>query len=430
MLEGDPDAVLATARRFRQVSDDIADIHGRFERGGLSGHWEGPAADAFRATVSDLPGELTKAADVNGRVADALSAFGYTLEGLQARSRTAEQSLSEAQSRAATAQSDSARTAGALRTAQRNYAAAAHDPHTEPAARRAVDASALAARQAGARLGTARADVDARGRVLDGIRDERDTAADVCARSIRDAFPSFKDQVTNWYADKVEGSFAGVVLDGIVDLVMSPVHLISALGKLIADPSWARFHEVLDELGTTLALVGLIAIAVISSPVTLGLTLAALTVAGIVVAGAKLGAGTIAYRKGELSSAELIGDGIGLGLAFLPLGKVAGKVAGAGSKSAATSYFRYGGHYRPQPRPRQFAEHLLGHERNHIIETEAELAYRWGVDKLHLPVDPPTRYLPPTPVLRQCRDVPPVLLRRGATVVHRPPLQLAGGGAW
>ena len=121
MLEGNPDAVLATARRFRQVSDDIGEIHGRLDRGGLSGSWEGPAADAFRATVSDLPGELSKASHVNGQVADALFSFGHTLADLQARSREADRALADAQARASLAQSDDTRAHAALKTAQRAY---------------------------------------------------------------------------------------------------------------------------------------------------------------------------------------------------------------------------------------------------------------------------------------------------------------------
>lgn len=425
MLEGDPDAVLATARRFRQVSDDMDHIRGRFDNGGLSGSWEGPAADAFRQTVEDLPGELTKASHVNGQVADALFSFGTTLADLQARSRVADRELVDAQRRASLAQSDDTRAHGMLKTAQRAYTSSAHDPIAEPRARHTVEASAQAARKTTAALATARADVEARNRAIEDLRGERDDAAALCAKRIHAADPSFKDEVTNWYADKVHGTIVGTLLEAVADVVISPFTLAYALGEFIADPSWANAHKVLDKMGDLVMLIAVVSLFVFPpAALLLGLT-------NVLISEAKVYTSIRGIEDGTMTNEDLLGDEIGLGLAIIPLGKVGAKLGAKYfskeglAKGTVTRYVKYG-QYQPPTWQEGLGEEGKGILKGVLGDEVSRQLTTWGLRPPGSPgPDAPTRYIPgpaECPVHR-VPQAPPVLRTPGVTIVRSFDLQ-------
>lgn len=93
LLGGDPapgevGSIRSLARRFTRTADDAGDVVGRLARvqsGDLERIWVGPAADAFREKLGELPKQLGKLRASYSAAGDALSTYANALEDLQGR---------------------------------------------------------------------------------------------------------------------------------------------------------------------------------------------------------------------------------------------------------------------------------------------------------------------------------------------------------
>jgi hypothetical protein len=105
--------------------------------------WTGTAADAFRAQVGKLPGDLDKVQQSYGEVATALDSYGSQLGPIQTQFRSLATQLQDAQSSLSTAQ-------GTLSNAKTSLSTATSAPHAKPTTPAVVNAHTAMASATGA----------------------------------------------------------------------------------------------------------------------------------------------------------------------------------------------------------------------------------------------------------------------------------------
>jgi len=118
---GSPDALGAVARSCGSLSTALLEDSGRLRDLAGSGAWRGPAAEAFRHRLEDLPRDLDRAADAYGQACTAVSRFSVSLREAQLRAVALEQRAEAATD--ADARAGIARDADRLRDAVRDDAA-------------------------------------------------------------------------------------------------------------------------------------------------------------------------------------------------------------------------------------------------------------------------------------------------------------------
>ncbi|HVM27794.1 MAG TPA: WXG100 family type VII secretion target [Mycobacteriales bacterium] len=72
MLQGDPDALEAGARRLAAAASSVHRCAGRLAATGRDLHWRGEAAEAFRASLADDVARLRRTAESLEDAADAM----------------------------------------------------------------------------------------------------------------------------------------------------------------------------------------------------------------------------------------------------------------------------------------------------------------------------------------------------------------------
>jgi uncharacterized protein YukE len=133
LLSADPGEVASLAGAFHRVASQaqtaIAGLHGAHN----DATWTGGAADAFRAQLGKLPGDLQKVQQSYGETADALDSYGSQLGPLKSQFRSLAGQISSTQSSLTTAQGD-------LSAAQSNLSTATSAPHARPTSPAVVNA--------------------------------------------------------------------------------------------------------------------------------------------------------------------------------------------------------------------------------------------------------------------------------------------------
>jgi uncharacterized protein YukE len=125
LLAADPGEVWVLAAVFRQVGGEAQSIAGALRGAPQEATWEGAAADAFRRTLGQLPGELDKVQSSYEHVAGALDSYETELSTVKASFQRLAQQLGSARSALGGAQ-------GQLSSAQSGLAGALAAPHAKP----------------------------------------------------------------------------------------------------------------------------------------------------------------------------------------------------------------------------------------------------------------------------------------------------------
>lgn len=146
-IPGDPGGLSALASQLRAAADGIATVGGRVGENGLDGSWSGQAANAFRASVSPLPGELSKVFAAFVESSQALARFATRLAELQQKARWYEGQLEAARQEQSAAEARQARAQTELDTARRGHSLAT-DPASLHTTGQAVDLGESAVGQA------------------------------------------------------------------------------------------------------------------------------------------------------------------------------------------------------------------------------------------------------------------------------------------
>ena len=128
-VPGDPGQVKVLAHAFHSFADDVDGQNSLLKalKADTTGVWEGPAADAFRPHLDDLPPKLDKLVRSYRETGDALTTYAPKLQTAQDDALAALKKATEAMTRLGTAQTNKAN-----QDAANKRAAAAATPVTRP----------------------------------------------------------------------------------------------------------------------------------------------------------------------------------------------------------------------------------------------------------------------------------------------------------
>jgi uncharacterized protein YukE len=146
-IPGSPGGLDALAGQLENAANDINAVGDRVATNGLDGEWSGQAADAFRSTLHRLPGELATVGGAFGDAMGTIRSFAGRLAGLQQQAQWYDEKLEESERDLQEANARHDQATESLRSANRAQAAAA-DPVSLNAAKRAVDLGESMVRQA------------------------------------------------------------------------------------------------------------------------------------------------------------------------------------------------------------------------------------------------------------------------------------------
>jgi uncharacterized protein YukE len=187
-IPGNPSGLEALAGQLENAANDINAVRDRVATNGLEGEWSGQAADAFRSTLHRLPGELATVGGAFGDAMGTIRSFAGRLAELQQQARWYEEKLEESERdlRAANSRHDEA--TESLRSANRAQAAAA-DPVSLNAAKRAVDLGENMVRQAIADVEDIGGEVSQLNSGADSTRRDYEEAVRSCCSALDAACP-------------------------------------------------------------------------------------------------------------------------------------------------------------------------------------------------------------------------------------------------
>jgi RHS repeat-associated protein len=220
LVHGDPAAIRSAASKLRTFSSAFGETADGL-RGVDTGHWEGAAADAFRAKFATQPTKWSEASQATGKAGGALESYAGAVESAQAQARRAIELWDEGQQVTAQAVASYNQQVAAYNSAARVYnarLAAGQDPGTRPS-------------QPGAFSDPGEALREEAQQVLTSARAARDTAAASAAAAISAATdlapaePSFWSQAGDDLSDMFQAgnlasvSFSSGVLEGTADIV-------------------------------------------------------------------------------------------------------------------------------------------------------------------------------------------------------------------
>ncbi|MFZ1993528.1 MAG: hypothetical protein WAU75_05415, partial [Solirubrobacteraceae bacterium] len=212
--------------------------------------WTGGAAEAFRAQVGKLPGDLDKVQHSYGNVATALDTYGAALGPIQSKFRALVSELKAAQSDLSSAQSQ-------LATAKSDLTAATSAPHATITTPAVVDAH-NAVQSAGGSTGRLHDEVSGLQSRGMSLLDDFDTVRGQARTAVSDAAGIAPSQ--GWFSSMMHsiGNFVEGVAKGIGKSVWD---LVSgkAVINFIEHPSWKTFGELAKDVAVTASLVAMVA---------------------------------------------------------------------------------------------------------------------------------------------------------------------------
>ncbi|MET8957656.1 putative T7SS-secreted protein [Streptomyces sp. NPDC004533] len=221
LLHGDP-------ARIREAAGHLRNFHNAFESTGSGlqrldhDHWQGDAAEAFRAKFTPHAKQWLTAADACQKAADALETYAHAVEWAQGQAKQCLDQYtkaSDAYQRAQTAYNAQIATYNAQVDRYNQAVSAGHDPGAAPTRPGKFDGDSYAAEMALAEMDLHRA------------RAQRDSAARAAAQAVEAATntapkePSFASRLLADGEDLAAGysltldHVAGGVVKGAVDLV-------------------------------------------------------------------------------------------------------------------------------------------------------------------------------------------------------------------
>jgi uncharacterized protein YukE len=285
-IPGSSGGLDALAGQMHAAAGDIETVTNRVASNGLEGAWSGHAADTFRSSLHQLPGELGKVGTAFTDAAGAITQFAAELADLQQKARWYNEHVADAEQelRDATARSEQAQTT--LDKARLEHSLAT-DPISLSTATRAVSLGESLARQAAS-------DVEDVGNSLtqlisggNGVRAEYESAVRVCCAALDAARDGGGSLLSGWRHefDRMTGDalHAGGALWRVTDRGMRDADKdLDRLAHVAArdfDEHWGVIREVLEDAGMVLAVAAFIALCVGTGGTAAPFLLSALAVA-------------------------------------------------------------------------------------------------------------------------------------------------------
>jgi uncharacterized protein YukE len=268
-IPGDPGGLSGLASQLGAAAGEIGGVQGRVAANGLGGSWSGTAAEAFRSSLHELPGELAKVAHAFGDAGQAISGFAARLADLQQKARWYNQQLDAARHDLAAAESRRNSAQAELRAAQQRQRAA-HDPASLHAAQGAVGLGETKLGQAAAQVEDASARISRLEGAGAALRDEYDQAVRACCAALDAARHGGSHSLLGWVGNQVKG-MGEFVEGGVATLWHGAANLADELeddfkhgidAELRAlDEHWGEWREALlvvdDAIGTATFALGM-----------------------------------------------------------------------------------------------------------------------------------------------------------------------------
>jgi uncharacterized protein YukE len=314
-IPGSPGGLEALVSQLRNAAADVDSVRDRVASNGLEGDWSGRAADAFRSSLHQLPGELAKVGGAFGDAAGAIGRFASTLASLQEQARwhnehveLAEQELREANARRAEAQTklDAANLKHSLAT----------DPVSLSTAKQAVDLGESMVRQTVADVEDIGTNIAQLLSASEGVRREYEEAVRVCSAALDAARDGGGKLLSGWRSrfdhmvGRLEHGGAALIRDGERGARALDRDLERGLRDF--DRQWAGWRKDLEDASEFLGIASIVLLCVPGAGPFLFLGLGVLSAAasGMVLAGDAVDPHD---RK------HLLGDGFDFGLAVLSI---------------------------------------------------------------------------------------------------------------
>ena len=341
-ISGDPAGMDGLAQKLAEAEHDASDVRAKLAPANLKATWSGPAAEAFAATIGDVPKNLEKVV-VSCRAARvAIQDYSASLRALRGQADGFAQRAAQARADEQRISRDMNLRAAALKSALHRSTTG-----TDPAARHAA-LTEYKWRKAemdglGRQRNSSHAAFDAA--ISDAVAGRRrfDDAAHLCVTRLDHASSlGMHGNVFTYLERHVMPTIKGAIQIGeilvqvaaeiVVDALLTPVNLIAVL----LDPSAANIDKLFDSLGADLLIASVVLLVVgtaLLGPA--GLAAAAAVVEGlqIMLAGTKLAVHGIQVATGQRAQRDLGWDLIDV----LTLGLSDGTIGTGGKKVAKKS---------------------------------------------------------------------------------------------
>lgn len=342
IMSGDPDAVSLLAKRMSNLAHDVNGMRDKFSARYLGGIWEGEAFEAFATTLEDVPKDLEKVGTSYSMASNALDRFSTALEEVQRTARDLATQSTDAESRVNAAEGERTRARREVKLAK-SAVLGAPDPVAKQDAQRRLQRATTA-------LGVAEQHHDQATSDLNGVHTSASAAVDVFKAEVKLCCQRLHDASEAGIQNTLLSAYNRHVADGPIGILLSPLTDLADLRHIIdivKNPGdLAAWRGFLDGLGAVV-LVAAVALIVIGTG---GTALFVVGAIGVGIAAASLAVDAERVRRGDISGKALGGDLVSLGASAIPFaGKTApaylkalNKASGAGSKTWATRYRKYG----------------------------------------------------------------------------------------
>jgi WXG100 family type VII secretion target len=341
VIPGDPAELDALAGQLHGAAGDVQSVQSRVASDSPGASWSGQAANAFRSSLDQLPGELEKVVGAFNDAGSAVSSFAGKLAELQQAAAWHNQQVERSEQERDEAEANARNREREWQEAQRAHAAAT-DPLSLSGLQRAVETSDGLCR-------TAIADVEDAGSRLtqllgagNVLQNDYEAAVSACCAALDAARHAAGRTFLRWLGDQVGGiahaaeRVGGVIVHDAEAVVRDSLEAFHDAAKWVSE-HWEEIREAIEKTAEIFALVTLAAILVVgtggTAVVALGVVSAALY--GTVLAGDGLEAadGSRTARKRLWGDAfdfatSAVGAGAGLN-AFAEEGQLAGDAAAA-----------------------------------------------------------------------------------------------------
>ena len=313
LLATSPDEIDNLAGFLQRVSGQAQDAAAGLRGAHGDATWTGGAADAFRAKLGKLPGDLSTVQGSYGDAAQALRTYATNVAPIRSQFQSLAQQLQGAQSQLTSAQHTLAGAQSALSSARSNLTTAQTAPKAKPTDPAVTTASrAVTNAQTGvssaqgtvSRLSGEVSGLDTRGCQL---LDEFDTVRGQCVSALKRAGSAAPQHHSSLFGDLV--SIGSDIVHGVAGVATSLwkhiKDLPAAAVNLWEHPSWEALGRFAEDLGAAATVVALAATAVVAPEALLagGAEEAAAGAAEGGVAAAEEG-GAAAAEEGAAGAAE------------------------------------------------------------------------------------------------------------------------------
>ncbi len=345
LLATSPDEIDSLAGFFQRVSGQAEQASTGLQGAHGDETWTGGAADAFRAKLGKLPGDLSTVQSSYADAAQALRAYATNVAPIKGQFQSLAQQLQSAQGQLTSAQGALSSARGSLSSAQSNLTTAQNAPKargTDPAITTAKGAVSTAQTN----LSSAQGAVNRLSGEVSGLSgrgcqllDEFDTVRGHCRSAINSAGSKAPQHHSSFFGSLV--SIGDDIVKGVVGVATNLWNHIkdlpAAAVNLWEHPSWEALGRFAEDVGAAATVVALAATVVVAPEALLagGAEEAAAGAAEGGVAAAEEG-GAAAAEEGAAGAAE--GDASG---AAEPGGEEEPETAGSTFMSGARAVQSY-----------------------------------------------------------------------------------------